>query len=300
MYEFLWCYSSLLVVKSACGCFFAVGGKRQQAGAGLARFKVGQFRWNTWTLDSREVKLDRRAIFEECNGRWGGRVAGTEMKHDPTRVEHNQIRNDLETAGIRHGLTRLDLYSFIQMWVYVCHCPSCKMSSASMGRIYMGLPHSFLPLHNTGVSFRLWVLWPGPSINHHAGLWPWSLARPDVRVPPRILWKRNRLHTVQRHFVQWRLQSVIMHPLSCRRDAHGSSCRQPSSLQVSKGPWTRGRCVWLRYIAGARGRWRVCPLQGAEPELLRAGHGSQECACSRWLCAIGCWVGTAGLHVMWV
>ena len=33
--------------------------------------------------------------------------------------------------------------------VYHCHSQSCKMSSASMDRVYMGLPHSLLLLHNT-------------------------------------------------------------------------------------------------------------------------------------------------------
>ena len=294
-----------LVVESAYGVFSlqseASDNKHELdlRGSKLASFDEVRELWTqgklNWTTELRNTTAGGRGavgrLTDRCN---------MIQYDDPTRIKHKQIRNDLETAwklSWPHQTSPIvsSRFGCIIVIANPARCPRPEW----IGYTWVDrIPCCWL--HNTGISCRLWVLWPGPSINHPAWLWRWSLARRDVRVPCWILWKRNRLHTMQRHFVQWRLQPAILHPLSCVRDAHGSSCKEPSSLQVSKGQWTRGRCVWLRYIAGARGRWRVCPLQGAEPELLRAGHGSQECACSRWLCAIGCWVGTAGLHVMWV
>ena len=84
-------------------------------GSRLASFDETRELWTKGKLNW-TAELSLRNAKGGGGGR-GGCPVNREMQHDPTCVKHNQVRNDLKTAG-KPSWPHQTSPSFIQIWVY--------------------------------------------------------------------------------------------------------------------------------------------------------------------------------------
>lgn len=165
-----------------------VGGSYQQTGAWLAHFEVDKVGWHVRTLEAGKICFDSRAVFPRWDRRHPGAL-GTLGKlrvvPTPTVEATSNGKYNIYLYTVYLSLPRKTsscIYWCIRTSCIIFHCQKCNAILKNTWpclchhRLHC-IPRSdilsrFHTTQNTlGIPFRLWMLWPGPSINQPAWLW---------------------------------------------------------------------------------------------------------------------------------